>query len=348
MRALVFEGVRDVRTAEVPDPVLEGAGEVIVRIHHAAVCGSDLHVYRGVETGLDAGTAMGHEMVGEIVEVGSAVARFRPGDLVVSPFTTCCGACFYCRSGLPARCLRGQLFGWVEEGRGLPGVQAEYARVPLADSTLVAVPEGTTAEIALFAGDILATGWFAAESAGAAPGAAVAVVGCGPVGLMATVAARELGAARIFALDPAPERRHLAERFGAEALPADPEGIAAVRAATEGRGADAVVEAVGSPEATRLAFDLVRPGGTIAAVGFHTESQLAFRPGEAYDKNLTYRAGRAPARRYMERLLPLLGSGRYDFAALISHRLPLADGRRGYDLFDRRLEGCTKVLLSPG
>lgn len=337
--------------ATVPDPRLERPGDALVRVRHAAVCGSDLHVYRGLETGLDPGTPMGHEMVGEVIEAGSAVARFRPGDRVVAPFSTCCGACFYCRSGLPARCTAGELFGWVERGRGLAGVQAEYARVPLADSTLVAVPEGTPADLALFAGDVLATGWFAAESAGAAAGATVAVVGCGPVGLMAVIAARELGAERIFALDPAPERRALAGRYGAEALAAGPAtagAVEAVRAATEGRGADAVVEAVGSPEATRLAFDLVRPGGTIAAVGVHTEGRLAFRPGEAYDKNLTYRAGRAPARRYMERLLPLLGSGRYDFGALVSHRLPLADAARGYDLFDRRLEGCTKVLLAPG
>jgi threonine dehydrogenase-like Zn-dependent dehydrogenase len=351
LRALTFEGIRDVRVATVPDPRLEAPGDAIVRIRHTAVCGSDLHVYRGLETGLDPGTPMGHEMVGQVIETGRGVAGFRPGDLVVAPFTTCCGACFYCRSGLPARCPSGQLFGWVERGEGLAGVQAEYARVPLADSTLVAVPEGTPADLALLAGDVLATGWFAAESAGAAAGATVAVVGCGPVGLMAVIAARELGAGRIFAVDLAAERLALAGLYGAEALAAGPEAadpIEAVRAATEGRGADAVVEAVGNPEATRLAFELVRPGGTIAAVGVHTEGQLAFRPGEAYDKNLTYRAGRASPRRYMERLLPLLGAGRYDFGALVSHRLPLADAARGYDLFDRRLEGCTKVLLAPG
>lgn len=352
MRALIFEGLQDVRTAAVADPTLTSPDEAIVRVTAAAICGSDLHVYRGLERGLDPGTPMGHEMAGEIVEVGAGVARFRVGDRVVSPFTTCCGACFYCRSGLPARCVSGQLFGWVEKGVGLPGVQAEYARVPLADSTLVRVPEETPAETALFAGDVLATGWFAAESAGAGPGVALAVVGCGPVGLMAVVAARELGCARVFALDPAPERRELARRFGAEALDAGAGEVApavqAVREATEGRGADAVVEAVGSAEATRLAFDLVRPGGTIAAVGVHTERHFPVSPGEAYDKNLTYRAGRAPARRYMERLLPLLGSGRYDFASIVSHRLTLEEGARGYDLFDRRLEGCTKVVLLPG
>jgi threonine dehydrogenase-like Zn-dependent dehydrogenase len=345
VKALVFEGVGRIGHATVPDPEIRDAGDVIVRVEAAAVCGSDLHVYRGLEAGLDAGTVMGHEFAGEVVEVGAGVTRFRPGDRVVSPFTTSCGDCFYCRAGLTARCVHGQLFGWVEKGRGLHGAQAELVRVPLADTTLVAVPVGTPAETALFAGDVLATGWFGAESAGAGPGRTVAVVGCGPVGLMAVLAARELGAERVFALDALPERLALAEHWGAEPIDVRGEAAAAIREATGGRGADAAVEAVGSPQATRLAFDLVRPGGTIGAVGVHTESHLAIAPGEVYDKNLTYRAGRAPARAYMERLLPLIRSGRYDLAALISHRLPLAEGPRGYDLFDRKLEGCTKVVL---
>jgi threonine dehydrogenase-like Zn-dependent dehydrogenase len=349
MKALVFAGVGAVEHADVPDPAIVDDTDAVVRVRCAAVCGSDLHVYRGRETGLDEGTVLGHEFAGEVVEVGRAVGRLRPGDLVVAPFTTSCGACFYCRSGLTSRCRRGQLFGWVERGQGLHGAQAEAVRVPLADTTLVRVPEGAALEEALFAGDVLATGWFGAESAGAAPGRSVAVVGCGPVGLMAVIAARELGAEPVFALDGVAERRALAARYGAEAIAAGDPGaaVAAVRAATDGRGADAVVEAVGTPEATRLAFDLARPGGTIAAVGVHTERHLAIGPGEAYDKNLTYRAGRAPARAYMERLLPLVAARRHDLAAIVSHRLPLAQGARGYDLFDRRAEGCTKVLLLP-
>jgi threonine dehydrogenase-like Zn-dependent dehydrogenase len=348
MRALVFEDIRRVSCATVPDPSIQDAGDVVVRVRAAAVCGSDLHVYRGLETGLDSGTVMGHELAGEVVEVGSGVTRFRAGDLVVSPFTTSCGSCFYCRLGLTARCERGQLFGWVEKGRGLHGVQAESVRVPLADSTLVSVPEEIPPEEALFAGDVLATGWFGAESAGAVPGRIVVVVGCGPVGLMAVIASRELGAERVFAVDALPERLALAERWGAEPVDFQKEdAVSRVREATEGRGADGVVEAVGSPQASRLAYELVRPGGTIAAVGVHVEDRLAFKPGEIYDKNLTYRAGRCPARSYMDRLLPLLRSRKYDFGTLISHRLPLEEGPRGYDLFNRRVDGCTKVVLMP-
>jgi threonine dehydrogenase-like Zn-dependent dehydrogenase len=349
MQALIFDSVRHVQHTTVPDPEIRNPGDVIVKVRVAAVCGSDLHVYRGLETGLDAGTVMGHEFVGEIVAAGDGVERFRTGDLIVSPFTTSCGECFYCRSGLTARCVNGQLFGWVEQGSGLHGAQAELVRVPLADSTLVRVPAGTPAEQALFAGDVLATGWFGAESAGVAPGATAAVVGCGPVGLMAVIAARELGAERIFALDEIPERLALAEQYGADPVDVRDAGAAGsrIREATQGRGADAVIEAVGTPRATRLAFDLVRPGGALAAVGVHNEPHLAFAPGEAYDKNITYRAGRAPARKYLERLLPLVQAGKYNLGALISHRLPLAEGPRGYELFDQRLEGCTKVMLLP-
>jgi threonine dehydrogenase-like Zn-dependent dehydrogenase len=347
MRALIFEGVGRVGHAEVADPSLLEPGDAIVRVRAAGVCGSDLHVYRGLETGLDPGTPMGHEMAGDVVEVGSGVTGFRPGDRVVSPFTTSCGDCFYCRSGLTARCVVGQLFGWVQEGRGLAGAQAEYVRVPLADTTLVGVSAEIPPELALLAGDVLATGWFGAESAGARLFSTIAVVGCGPVGLMAVLAAREMGAERVFAIDSLPDRLALAERFGAEPLDLGREPAARVRDATEGRGVDGVVEAVGSPEATGLAWELARPGGTIAAVGVHTESHLAVSPGALYDKNLTYRAGRCPARYYLDRLVPLVQSRQADLAAMISHRLPLAEAPRGYDLFDRRVEGCTKVVLTP-
>jgi threonine dehydrogenase-like Zn-dependent dehydrogenase len=180
----------------------------------------------------------------------------------------------------------------------------------------------------------------------AGPEQVTVVVGCGPVGLFAVLGARDRGADRVFAVDVIPERLALAEKFGASSIDArvlDP--LAVLREATDGRGADAVLEVVGSPEATRLAFDLVRPGGIVSAVGVHTEAAFAFSPTEAYDKNLTYRAGRCPARRYIDRLLPLVRSRKYDFASIVSHRLPLSEAARGYRLFERKLEGCTKVLL---
>ena len=346
MKAVTFQGNARVEISTVPDPEIQAPEDVLVRNRVSAICGSDLHVYLGRETGIAPGTVMGHEFLGEVVEAGKGVKGLRAGDLVVSPFTTNCGECFYCRKGLTCRCPRGQLFGWVENGRGLEGAQAEYVRVPLADSTLVKLPPDVDVETALFLGDILATGFFCADMAEAGPEGVYAVLGCGPVGLFAVLGARERGAERVFAVDVLPERLALAERFGAvpiDARKTDPREV--LREATEGRGADAVLEVVGSPEATRLAFELVRPGGIVSAVGVHTEAQFAFSPVEAYDKNLTYRAGRCPARRYMERLLPLVREKKYDLASIVSHRLPLADAVRGYHLFERKLEGCTKVLL---
>ena len=183
MRALTYHGVGDLRVETVPDPTLLSPTDAIVEVRLAAICGSDLHVWHGRETGLDTGTVMGHEFLGEVIEVGKDVSRLKRGDRVVSPFTTSCGACFYCSHGLPARCTSGQLFGWVEHGAGLHGGQAELVRIPLADTTLFPLPAELAAEAGLLLGDVLATGWHAAVMGGVSPGAVVAVVGCGPVGL---------------------------------------------------------------------------------------------------------------------------------------------------------------------
>lgn len=348
MRALTFHGRRDVRVETVADPRIVEPGDALVRVRLAAVCGSDLHVYHERERGLDAGTVMGHEMMGEILEVGSAVTSVRPGDRVLSPFSTSCGRCPACREGLTARCPRGQLFGWVAGGRGLAGVQAELARVPLADGTLVVVPGEIDDETALLLGDVVATGWYCARNAGVRPGiGATVVVGCGPVGLMAVVAAREQGAETLFAVDAVAERLELAKHFGAHPLALDEDPVAALLEATGGRGAEAVLEVVGSAAAGRLAWELVRPGGTISIVGVHNEPVFSFSPAEAYDKNLTLRIGRCPARAMLAEVLPVARSGRHDLTASVSHRMPLEDGPRAYEMFDRKLDGCTKVVLRP-
>jgi len=346
MRALVFNAPGRVTVETLPDPALLAKDDVVVRTEAAGLCGSDLHVYRGLEPGLDPGTPMGHELLGVIVATGADVRSFREGDRVAAPFSTSCGACFACRHGLPSRCERGQLFGWVENGSGLAGCQAELVRVPLAESTLVRVPAGTASEEAFLAGDVLATGWFGARNGGVAPGARVAVVGCGAVGLCAIAGAREEGAEVVVAVDPAPDRRALAERFGAETT--DVENSAEVVGRwSEGRGADVVVEAVGSPAATRLAFELVRTGGTISAVGVHHEPALAVSPGALYDKNLTYRAGRCPARALLEPALGVVARGTYPLGALVSHRLPLDRAPEAYAAFERREPGWTKVVFLP-
>ena len=348
MKAITFESKDRLALRDVPEPTIEQPTDVVVETRLTAICGSDLHVASGREEGIDPGTPMGHEFLGTVVAVGADVSELHEGDVVVSPFTTSCGDCAECRRGLTCRCTTGELYGWVENGEGLPGAQAEYVRVPHADHTAVRLPSGMDEESALFLGDILSTGFFCADMASVGPEKTHAILGCGPVGLFAIVGARELGAERIYALDRVPERLALAEAFGAIPVhigEVDPREL--IREETTGRGADSVMEVVGTPQASRLAIDLVRPGGTISAVGVHTEPQFAFSPAEAYDKNLTYRAGRCPARHYMDRLLPLVESGKHDLRAVITHRLPLGEGVRGYELFANKLDGCVKVVLTP-
>ncbi|HSR15900.1 MAG TPA: zinc-binding dehydrogenase, partial [Gemmatimonadales bacterium] len=246
-----------------------------------------------------------------------------------------------------ARCERGQLFGWREQGRGLHGAQAELVRVPLADGTLFPVGAELPAEAALLLADVMPTGWHGATLAESGPGRVTAVVGCGPVGLMAVLAARELGAGQVLAVDAVPERLALAGRYGARMAAPGAEAVDVVRGMTDGRGADGVVEAVGSAVAGRLAFDLVRPGGTIATVGVHHEAGMPFSPVEAYDRNLTWRIGRCPARHYGEPLLPVARRRAAELAALFTHRLPLDAGAEAYRLFDEKRDGCIKVALVP-
>ncbi len=348
MKGVVFDGLRSTRIETLPDPEISGPTDAIVRVGLTAICGSDLHVYHEREEGCDHGTVMGHEFIGEIVETGSDVGDLRRGMSVVSPFTTSCGACFYCKRGLTARCRSGQLYGWRAGGRGLHGAQAEYVRVPLASSTLVPIPDGVEREEALLLGDVLSTGYFCAKNARVGAGDTCVVVGSGPVGLMAIVGARELGVERVYAVDSIPERLELAGTYGArtiDRLEQDP--VEALAEATEGRGADAVLEAVGSPAAGRLAVELVRPGGTISVVGVHNEADFSFSPTEAYDKNLTFTVGRCPARAVLEELIPMVRRKEYNLTAVISHRLPLDQGPRGYEIFDRKEDRCTKVVLEP-
>jgi threonine dehydrogenase-like Zn-dependent dehydrogenase len=236
----------------------------------------------------------------------------------------------------------------VQNGVGLHGGQAEYVRVPLAESTLLKIPQPILPEEALLMGDVLSTGYFCADMAEIKPDGVYAVIGCGPVGLMAIIGARELNAGKIYAIDSVHERLRLAISFGA--IPLDyrqDDPTAYIRNETEGRGADAVLEVVGSPAAAKLAIQLVRPGGIISVVGVHNEEHFAFSPNDAYDKNLTYKVGRCPARYYMERLIPVVQKKKYDLTAIFSHRLHLAEGVRGYKIFAEKLEGCTKVVLAP-
>ncbi len=347
MKAITFQGKEQLSFETVKDPAVIAPSDVILKVELTAICGSDLHVYREHEKGLDLGTVMGHEFLGEVVEVGAQVKHLKKGDRVVSPFTTSCGKCYYCQIGLTCRCSQGQLYGWVEGGHGLHGAQAEFVRVPMAESTLVKSPEGLSEEQVLLTGDIFSTGYFCAENAGVKPGGKYVVLGCGPVGLMAVLACKIHEAETVWAVDSVPERLAIAERYGA--VPVDMARLDVkgyIDQATHGVGVDAVLEVVGNPGAQKLAFDLVRAGGVISSVGVHTASNFAFSPVDAYNKNITYKTGRCPARHYMAKLLPLLSSQKIDLSAIISHRLPLSDGVEAYRLFDKKLDKSLKIILN--
>jgi len=348
MKAVTFQGPKDLTVENVDDPLLQDPADVIVEVELTAVCGSDLHVYHARETGLDTGTVMGHEFVGRVVEIGGDVRDLKPGQAVLSPFTTSCGACYYCRAGLTARCVRGGLFGWVEDGVGLHGAQAERVRVPLAESTLLTIPDGVSSEEGLLLGDVFSTGYFCALRGEVAPAGVCVVIGCGPVGLSAILGAKDLGAERIFAVDSVAERLEIARSLGATPIDYTMTHPATLIAeATAGRGADTVLEVVGNAAAHRTAIDVVRPGGTVSVVGVHNEESFSFSPSEAYDKNLTYRVGRCPARAMAQRLLPAVRDKRFDLAPLISHRFPLAEGVTAYEWFDEKRDGCIKAVLMP-
>lgn len=348
MLALTYEGIEEIIHQPAPDPKIIDATDVIVEISLSGICGSDLHVYHGRETGLDRGTIMGHEFVGKVIERGSEVKKFRTDARVLSPFTTSCGNCFYCRTGLTCRCEKGNLFGWVQAGHGLHGAQAQYIRVPMADSTLIPLSNDLSDEKGLLLGDIFSTGYFCAENAGITDSGTFVVIGCGPVGLMTIIAARHLGAQNLFAIDLSTERLQMAKAFGANPLMPNAGFVQqAIFNNTNGRGADAVMEVVGSREALRLAIDLVRPGGTISSVGVHTEKQFAFSPGEAYDKNLIYKIGRCPAHYYAQKLLKDEVIQRYPAEKIITHRFGLHEGPKAYEIFDKKLDNCIKAVLHP-
>jgi threonine dehydrogenase-like Zn-dependent dehydrogenase len=354
MKAVVLHSPDVVRVEERPEPRLEEPGDAIVRVTCAGLCGSDLHIVSGRDRGCRLGTIMGHELVGVVEAVGSGVEALSRGDRVVAPFTISCGACFYCLRGLTGRCERSSGFGFVgEDGRGLEGAQAELVRVPLAASTLVRLPErrpdGSAFDPreALFLGDILATAYGCAEGAGIKPLDVVAVVGCGPVGLLCVLAARLLGAETVVAVEGVAYRREKARALGALPATDGAEAAQLIAERTAGRGADAVLEAVGAAPALDLAQRLARPGAVVSIAGYHTADVYPLPIQAAYGKNLTIKIGRCHARHHIDRLLPLVLEGGLPHMQIVSHVLPLAAAPEGYVMFSERRDNATKVLFVP-
>ncbi|MFF5176167.1 alcohol dehydrogenase family protein [Micromonospora sp. NPDC000089] len=348
MRAVEWHAAHVVRVNDAaPQPELIDPGDAVIRVVRSAICGTDLHPYRGEIVGFTPGTVTGHEFTGVVEEVGSQVRKVRVGDRVLASDLIACGQCWYCRRGWHYQCPDVGLFGYdtVVGKTAVAGGHAEYVRVPVADVVLSRIPHDVQDEQALLIGDILATGYAAADGGEVRPGDTVAVLGCGPVGLMAMACAQLMGAARVLAIDPMHSRRALAAAHGAEPLPVDQDLAERVRSLTHGRGADVVLEAVGTDAALISAMELVRPRGTICAVGAHAALAAPTPTGLAFGKELTVRFAVGDPITSREMLMSLVQQGRIDPTFVISHRLPLSEAIRGFDLFATGV--ATKVVLVP-
>jgi len=345
MKALTFRAEGEVKMAEVPKPRIAASTDALIRITLGAVCGSDLHILHG-HTPMNEGAVLGHEFVGLVEEVGPEVKRFKPGDRVVSSFFTSCGHCVMCRKGWFNQCVSKATFGHGEYFGGLGGGQAEYVVVPLADHSMEIIPEGMTDEQAIFVGDILSTGFFGAERAEIKPGDTVAVVGAGPVGLMATMCAQLFGPARTFVIDMVESRLEVAQELGGIPINAkEVHPVAAIEKATGGIGADSSIEAVGLLSAVDTAINCVRGGGTISMVGVPSAVLGDFPYLRMWMKSLTFRAGWCNVQLYMRPLLDLIAAGRLRPELIISHRMKLDQAEEAYRIFDAR--EATKIVLTP-
>jgi threonine dehydrogenase-like Zn-dependent dehydrogenase len=381
-------GKQKVRVEEVPDPIILNSRDAIVRVTSTAICGSDLHLYNGYVPTMEKGDVLGHEFMGEVVELGPAVKNLAIGDRVVVPFPIACGACLACERELYSCCENSNpnawiaekmwghspagLFGYTHMLGGFAGGQAEYVRVPFADVGPVKIPEGLTDEQVLFLSDIFPTGYMGAEMCNIEPGHVVAVWGAGPVGQLAIASARILGAERVIAIDRFDYRLRMAsERAGAtDTLNYEKTDLyEALEVLTGGRGPDACIDAVGleahghgpayaydrtkqalrvqpdRPIALRQAIRACRNGGTVSVVGVYGGFIDEFPMGMIVNRSLTVRSGQCHVQRYSKPLLRLIESGQIDPSFVITHRLPLAEAPRGYELFLNKTDNCEKVVL---
>jgi threonine dehydrogenase-like Zn-dependent dehydrogenase len=386
MRALTYHGSHDVRVDTVPDPILQEPDDIILRITATAICGSDLHLYRGKMPELEDGDILGHEFMGVVVEAGSEVTKLRKGDRVVVPFVIACGHCFFCERQLFSACEttnpdRGAilnkknvrsgaaLFGYTHLYGGIPGGQAEYVRVPKANVGPIKVPDTLVDEQVLFLSDILPTGYQAVVNANIGPGSSIAIFGAGPVGLMTAACARMLGAEKIFMIDHHPYRLEFARQtynvFPINFDQVDPAEVIIENTAL--RGVDAAIDAIGfeakgsaletvmtnlklegsSGKALRQCIAAVRRGGTVSVPGVYAGFIHGFLFGDAFEKGLTFKMGQTHVQHFLPELLGYIESGKLRPDVIISHRMPLAEAADAYRIFDKKEEDCRKVVLTP-
>lgn len=344
MRAVTFQALGEVRIDEKPEPELAAADDAVVRVEASGICGSDLHIFHG-RVPVEPGFTIGHEFVGTVLAVGADVDRVAVGDRVLGCFHTACATCSACLRSDYHRCEHQRTFGHGSHLGDLQGAQAEQLLVPRANLTLRRVPEGMSDEVALFAGDVMGTGYHAVAHAGTRAGDTVAVLGLGPVGLCAVQAAQAAGASQVFAVDSVGARLEMAKCFGAVPLHLDEgEPKRAVRAATGGGGVDVVVDAVGDPGPLAMAVSLARDAGTVSGIGAYAgKGEVPL--GLAWLKGLTLRLGLANVIAHVDRVLGLLEAGKLDPAPLVTHRMKLDQAAEAYELYDNR--EALKIVLTP-
>lgn len=341
MRQVVIEGAGRVVVAEAPDPVLPGPAGAVVSVDATAICGSDMHFYDG-DLPAGGGLAVGHEFLGTVVEAGSDVSRFRVGDRVLTASVTGCGRCAGCATGDPVLCREGpKIFG----SGALGGGQATAVAVPAADFQLLSIPDGMNDEAALLLTDNLCTGWAGALRADVPPGGTVAVLGLGAVGLCAVRSMLALGAGRVLAADPVAGRRDRAAASGAE--PLEGPTVDAVLEATDGLGADAVIDAVAHDATLDNALSAVRPGGTVSVIGVHDLAPYPMPALSALLRSVTLRWTTAPVHRTWRELVPLVTDGRLRTDGIFTHAFPLSEAPEAYAAVAARSAECIKVLLRP-
>ena len=344
MQAVTFQAPGEVRIEERPEPEPIERDDAVVRVEATGVCGSDLHIFHG-RVAIEPGFTLGHEFVGTVLAAGDGVTDVAEGDRVLGCYCSACGNCFFCRRGDFHKCDEGRVFGHGKALGAVQGAQAEQVLVPHANLTLRPVPAGMTDDAALFAGDVMGTGWHAVDQAGVRPGDSAAVLGLGPVGLCAVQAAKASGAAKVIAIDSVAERLELAASFGAEPVHlTEDDPRAAVKSATDGRGVDAAIDAVGHPDALDLAARVTRKAGTIAAIGVYAE-RIQVHMGVVWIKALTIKTGHANVIGHVDRVLAMMAAGVLDPTPLVTHHMTLADAPEAYAVYDRR--EALKIVMTP-
>jgi len=344
MRAVTFQAPLEVRVEERPEPELLARDDAIVRVEASGICGSDLHIYHG-RVQIAPGFTIGHEFVGTVVAAGDGVTRVAEGDRVLGCFHTACGTCFFCLRGIYQKCDEMRTFGHGAVLGDLQGTQAEFALVPHANMTLRRVPDEVSDEVALFAGDVMGTGYHAVAASGVRPGDSVAVLGLGPVGLCAVQVAVAAGAGPVIAVDSVPARLEVARSFGATPVhltEENPRGV--VKDLTAARGVDVAIDAVGHPDALDLALRLTRKAGVVNAIGVYAEPAQVHM-GLVWIKALTIKSGHANVIGHVDRVLGMLAAGTLDPLPLVSAHMRLDDAVEAYQLYDRR--EALKIVLTP-